>query len=203
MLKATYKHTGKMEGMTSLSTYFGKNPFCLAHREIKGSICEKCFVPSALRFKNNDGKYIENYNILTSREITTDEIKSLKFDNLRFVRLEAFGDIANAQQMENYVKICNYYKDTRFTLWTKNPLQVNLGLHHEKPKNLTIILSSLMINKEVDASGWWFVDKVFTVYDKKYIEENNVKINCGARDCLGCMKCYKKNNIKKINEVLK
>jgi hypothetical protein len=44
---------------------------------------------------------------------------------------------------------------------------------------------------------------VFTVYDKKHIEENQISINCGARNCFSCGLCYEKNGISIINEELK
>jgi len=39
-----------------------------------------------------------------------------------------------------------------------------------------------------------YVDHVFTVYRPTTIEKNNVDINCGSRDCNGCMKCYTLEN---------
>ena len=62
-----------------------------------------------------------------------------------------------------------------------------------------------MLNKqmELDRERFWFVDHVFTVYDKKFIEENNIEINCGSRDCLGCQLCYHGDTEFYINEKLK
>ena len=68
-----------------------------------------------------------------------------------------------------------------------------------------IIVSSPMMNKrmELDREKFWFVDHVFTVYDKDYIEANNVNVNCGARSCLGCQHCYRKDTEFYVNEKLK
>jgi hypothetical protein len=44
---------------------------------------------------------------------------------------------------------------------------------------------------------------VFTVYDKAYSKQHNVEINCGARNCLTCHKCYEHNDIFFVNETLK
>ena len=71
-----------------------------------------------------------------------------------------------------------------------------------KPDNLIIIRSSMFINKAVKP-GYWFVDKTFTVYDKEYIKANQVDINCGARDCINCLKCYTHNDKREIREKLK
>lgn len=40
-------------------------------------------------------------------------------------------------------------------------------------------------------------DKVFTVYD------NDHEINCGARSCSACQKCYHKNGINHLYEKIK
>ena len=68
-----------------------------------------------------------------------------------------------------------------------------------------IVVSSPMLNKriELDREKFWFVDHVFTVYDKDYIEANNVNVNCGARSCLGCQLCYHKDTEFYVNEKLK
>jgi hypothetical protein len=75
----------------------------------------------------------------------------------------------------------------------------------KKPSNMRIVVSSPMLNKpiELDRKKYWMVDKVFTVYDKKFINEHNVDINCGARNCLGCKKCYMEDDVFYINEKLK
>ena len=71
----------------------------------------------------------------------------------------------------------------------------------KKPSNLTIVYSSIFKNTVTENifKKYAFIDKVFTVYTKDYIKENNVKINC-EKSCKNCLKCYKKNNIKYISE---
>ena len=67
---------------------------------------------------------------------------------------------------------------------------------------IQIILSSPKINEPVECK-YDFVDKIFTVYDKKYIKKHNIEINCGGEQCLTCGKCYCKSKVKNINEMLK
>ena len=64
------------------------------------------------------------------------------------------------------------------------------------------LYSSPCINDQADP-GYDFSDKIFTVYDKDYISTHDVSINCGAKSCLTCHKCYVKSKIKYINEKLK
>lgn len=78
-----------------------------------------------------------------------------------------------------------------------------------KPNNLNIIYSVAGLNSNAAAAiydafqsfGYEFIDKVFTVYDAEHA--HGININCGARDCATCGKCYHKNDIVFINEKLK
>ena len=82
-------------------------------------------------------------------------------------------------------------------------------MEYKKPDNLIIIISSLFLNTQWNyetlpySSKYWFIDKIFTVYSKKYINDNNIQVNCGSKKCLDCKLCYTKNSIKFINEILK
>ena len=100
--------------------------------------------------------------------------------------------------------ICKKNKHGHLALWTKNPwiIEEALDASERKPSNLQIIYSSSCINDQADP-GYDFIDKIFTVYDKDYISAHDVSINCGAKSCLTCHKCYVKSKIKYINEKLK
>ena len=85
---------------------------------------------------------------------------------------------------------------------------------YRKPKNLIVIYSVSLLNHSIDINKITsnprlaFIDKVFTVYTLEYLQENNINIdkfiNCGARKCIDCMKCYnKRNKTVFINEMLK
>ena len=92
--------------------------------------------------------------------------------------------------------------------WTKNVWILDEVFNKKgikKPDNLSVVVSSPMLNKEmsVDRDKQWYVDHVFTVYDKHFIEDNNVNVNCGARDCLGCQRCYHKGTDFYVREKLK
>lgn len=201
-LHFTTKHTGKMSGMVSISTSVTTNARCTKNAQIKGSICEKCFAMKQMKFyPSMENCMVENQHILTSSVLPMEKLPTI--NNLYF-RFEAFGDLNNAVQVINYFNICYKNPKTRFALWTKNPDYIAdaIARGYEKPENLNIVLSSLFINKE-RKNPYTFVDKVFTVYDPTYIEENAVEINCGARNCFSCGLCYEKNGVKIINEKLK
>ena len=201
-LHFTTNHNGKMAGMISISTSVTTNERCAKNAKIKGSICEKCFAAKQMKvFPSMENPLVQNQRILTSEILPFEKLPTI---NALYFRFEAFGDLNNATQVINYFNICKKNPGVNFALWTKNPdyIAAAIKLGHEKPDNLNIILSSLFINK-VRNTSYKFVDKIFTVYDAQYIAENNIEINCGARSCFSCGKCYNKNGIRIINEKLK
>lgn len=48
-----------------------------------------------------------------------------------------------------------------------------------------------------------FIDKVFTVYDKKFAKKAGIEINCGGRKCADCGRCYENYGGKVVNELKK
>lgn len=198
-LHITTKHTGKMTGMQSLSTSCKTNPNCEKNAKIEGSVCQKCYAQRQMKmYKNMSAAFEKNAEILTKRIIPNEDLPII---NACYFRFESFGDLHNSTQLVNYFNICKKNPDVHFALWTKNPWIV-AEVADQKPKNLQIIVSSLMLNKQIDISNMPYIDKVFTVYDKETIDKEGININCGARSCLACHKCYKKGN-KIINEKLK
>lgn len=202
-LHITTNHSGKMSGMYSLSTNCCDNKYCKAYSQDSSKICSKCYAQTQMKcYKNMKKPLSNNYKLLTTEII--DKAK-LPIINALYFRFESFGDIANDIQVINYFNICNKNRGVKFALWTKNPFIVQkvLDAGYKKPQNLQIVLSSHYINVVADKSRWSFVDKVFTVYSPDYIAEHNVDINCGAKSCLKCHKCYKRNEIEYVNEKLK
>ena len=197
-------HSGKLEGMHSISTAVKLNPNCRDRRNIKGSICQKCYAETLTDYRDGLEAWLE-YN---TAQLTTDMINPLPIINDKYFRLEAFGDLINETQVHNYFRICYANKGTRFALWTKNPWIIASALKTaSKPDNLIIVYSSPMINKAVNVKAlkklYPFVDKVFTVYRKAYANEHNVTINCGGNHCLSCLRCYSKRTADTVNELLK
>jgi protein gp37 len=201
-LHFTTNHTGKMSGMASISTSVCMNERCKKNASVPGSICSKCYAATmARRFPGMDAPLAQNQRILTG-SVLPEEL--LPVINVLYFRFEAFGDLNNDIQVINYFNICKKNPSVRFALWTKNPDYIAKAIKdgHEKPENLNIILSSLFINKE-GKTRYEFIDKIFTVYDPAYINEHNIEINCGARNCFECGLCYNKNDVRIINEKLK
>ena len=204
-LHFTMNHTGKMSGMYSLSTSCTCNEFCKKRSQNTGSVCSHCYAQRQMKmYKTLEKCLIRNTEILTRQII--DE-KDLPLINALYFRLEAFGDLNNATQVINYFNLCKKNPEVKFALWTKNLWLIEDVIKNgiKKPKNLNIVYSLHNLNEQNDKIFEWypFVDKVFAVFDKKYIKENGIKINCGAENCLSCGKCYRKSKAKYINEKLK
>jgi hypothetical protein len=199
-------HTGKMEGIDSIGTSCADNPFCIKRRENGDSICAHCYAATYMKMRPALKERLKgNFEILTTHIL---EGRELPVTNSHIFRFESFGDLYNETQLENYNNICLRNPFTQFGLWTKNTWILDEVFNQKriaKPNNMSIVVSSPLLNKqmELDREKFWFVDHVFTVYDKKFIEANNVCINCGAKSCLGCQLCYFKNTEFYINEKLK
>ena len=207
------KHSGKMDGIPSISTSCILNARCQKRVNCDKSVCHNCFAHSYMKFRKELREALErNFHILTEKILTKKEIEDLNI-NSSFFRFESFGDLNNDIQLINYINICKFYRYTRFALWTKNVdilLSVFSQKKYRKPRNLSLIVSSPLLNVTLPLS---FVEKinkvvhidvVFTVYSKDFAINHNIIINCGAKHCLSCLQCYKghKETIY-INEQLK
>lgn len=199
-LNFTINHTGKMTGMFSLSTSCKCNERCLRNAKVKGSICEKCFAMRQMEYQASmQDPLAQNYQILTTEIIDWDDLPII---NALYFRLESFGDVANVTQCINYMHLIQKNPHTFFAWWSKNMDIVNEMFKqtgYEKPENVNFIQSSLFVDKAT-RPAYWFVDKVFTVFDEETIKERDININCGAKSCLKCLLCYKKNDVVYVNE---
>lgn len=200
----TLKHTGKMSGMQSLSTSCLCNKNCQNRVRNSNLVCSHCYAQRQMKIYKNLEKCLErNTEILTTKLLTDEEIPLI---NAAFFRFESFGDLNNIIQVINYFRICKKNKHVKFALWTKNPWIIAEVINNgeKKPRNLQIIYSSPYLNKCDDKLNKYpFIDKVFTVYTKEYIKANSIDINCGAKSCLSCHKCYIKSKTVYINEKCK
>ena len=202
-------HTGKMSGVISISTSVALNARCQARAKDPDSICHYCFAAAMLEQYSDLGKKLANNTaLLTARELEPAEIPVINAEKWPMLRFESFGDLNNIVQVYNYFLIAAVNHKCKAALWTKNPDIIAAALDHygiEKPKNLVILYSSPKVNEPAAdiRERYPFIDKVFTVYDPEYIEAHQVKINCGARDCRKCGRCYSKRTAADVREMLK
>ena len=202
-LHFTNNHTGKMEDLVSLSTSNHENARCDMYKNIPGAVCGGCFADKIEnRYDALSVALMNNGYALKFSVIDWDMIPRL---NVAYFRIEAFGDIETQEQAYNYYQLIKKNPHTRFAWFTKNAdIMGQLFKEFEKPENVTIIYSSILLNKPSRIGAWW-CDHVFTVYTKEYINAHpEIIINCGALHCFTCGKCYNGQYKEKyINELLK
>lgn len=209
--------SGKMTEIPSISTSVLLNTICQERRKIKGSVCEHCFAAATAEFRKELRQNLEtNYHLLTEQVLPMEALPVFK-DTVKIARIESFGDIQNENQVLNYINIIRKNPNVTFGWWSKNiKIIENVMTITGKPKNMVLIQSSMFVNKEEKRKSK-FVDKIFTVYNDPYIREvktireclkamGKLKkkeekeevtkifekhfINCGARSCMRCGKCY-------------
>jgi len=200
-------HTGKMSGVISISTSVALNKRCQARAKDPESICAFCFAAAMLdQYSDLGAKLARNTAVLTERELTLDEIPVINAEKWPLLRFESFGDLNNMIQVYNYFLIAAVNHKCKAALWTKNPDIIAAAMEYygiEKPANLVIIYSSPKVNTPAAdiLEKYDFIDKYFTVYDPK--SACSVNINCGARDCRKCGRCYTKRTGAAVREILK
>lgn len=194
--------SGKMSGIPSVSTSCLVNPICKARMKQGDSICAHCFAETTLRRYTACGKAMEsNFHLLNDSVLPLDLLPI--FANVAIVRIESFGDVASVTQAINYANLCKVNPHVVFAWWSKNMSIIEKAFDIVgKPDNVIMVESSEKLNVEKEKSSP-IVDKVFTVYDEKTIAQKSVEINCGARCCATCRRCYRKDTESVVNEKLK
>ena len=205
--------TGKLEGMHSISTSPELSHFCQTMHHCPGTICEKCF--SCRSVIPEEGGYKQGLRAALAHNtawLSVDhEIEDFPVLNDLYHRIESHGDVDTVIQAVNFIKLVLRNPETHFTAWTKNAVAWDKAFKQiEKPDNLIMVYSSPVINHEISyekiSKYFPWIDKVFTVFSAEYLAEHEdliPTINCGSKQCLACMLCYRKNNVRQVRELLK
>lgn len=206
------QHSGKMEGVPSISTNKLLNENCrkLMNSKNENCICKHCFVDGVMnRYNNVEQALTHNTNIITKRILTKSEIEKLgrNFLNTLMVRFESFGDLNNEIQLINYVNLAKFCKRTSFALFTKHFSIVlkYLKAGNKLPKNVTLVLSSPLMNHGLTEL---LVEKFKNYHDKVITftvttDKTNKNINCGKRKCIDCRNCYDSKKPHDVIELIK
>lgn len=184
-IHTTETMSGKMSFLKSINNGFGEG----CHRRSKDpeSPCFNCYSIKAMkRYPSAANRFQKNTDAMTNVLLPEAAIPRI---NASVVRFNAHGELSNALHARNLFRIAKRNPRTQFSLWTHDPKYVQEAIRHEgKPENLILIYSSQKLNK-ADRKPKNF-DKVFTVYTKDFVKENQTEINCGKMKCWDCMKCY-------------
>lgn len=159
------------------------------------SICGFCFSDAQQDYQTSmQDPLAKNFEILNNGIIHSDWIPAI---NTLYFRFESFGDFASVNAVINCYNFCRKNPLVNFAAWTKNPYffrkERKINGVNSKPENLILILSSPLINKKTKVSDneiFALFNRVFTVYTPEYALAHGIEINCGARSCLNCLRCY-------------
>jgi len=178
---------GKLEHMNSINVSSLNNPFCIEMSKIEGNVCSKCYSTRLLKCRKALKTKLEKNGELLINNINSYDLPRI---NAKWFRFNSYGELLNKKHFINLTKIAHKNIHVTFALWTK---RIQLVGDYPVPANLILIYSEPRINpKEV-----WIpprFNKVFAVYTKDYIKENNIDINCGGKKCITCLKCYSIHN---------
>ena len=195
--------SGKMTDIPSISTSCLVNPICLKRMQDGNSICAHCFAAGTLERYTAAGLATEsNFKLLNDSVLPAEMLPAFK-NSVDIGRIESFGDVYTVTQALNYANTAYNNPHVTFAWWSKNVAIVARAFDMiGKPANVILIESAPKVNTPIKPSSH-YVDKVFTVYTKEYIAAHNIVINCGARACNTCRRCYRKDTETVISEELK
>lgn len=197
------KHEGKLTGLQSISTSEMMNPFCRRMNASANSqcVCTHCYGFALEKCRPSlRTKLAKNYAVLSTRRFA-----EIEEPETELVRISSFGEIINWRHAESVMNYVMRHPATTFAWWTKRADILSAVMPVEKPANCTFVYSSPTISVESDPRDRYpeLFDHVFTVYSKKYIKQNKVDINCGAKSCNACRLCYRHDTPFFVREVLK
>lgn len=200
-MQFTNAHTAKMAGMESTNTNNKCNRRCAKNKQCKGSICEHCFADEQINTFPSMAKGLTISYLLLNYTVLP--ISILPIINRQFFRIESFGDVETVFQAINYCNLMTAHAlntFVQFGAWSKNPdIWAAAFEKVGKPDNLSFGVSSLFMNKVTKVSARFekYVDFVFTVFEtEEDAHKAGFEINCGARHCLSCLRCYRAHAVK-------
>jgi len=180
----------KMEGIPSINTCSTTNSFCERMAACDKNVCAHCYARRFEGFRKGVRACLErNSTLLSSAPLKNEDIPYL---NSIVARFHSFGEVINAQHVENLEAIAKKNKHVMFAIWTK---RAALFVRRKKIKNIVYIFSCPTINGTVtNPRILKFFDHIYTVV------KNNKEavVNCPAENCLACGVCYKRGGPKFI-----
>lgn len=206
---------GKMKDVYAISTLSLVNPMCIRRMQVRGIVCNHCYVKRSLHI-TAILNYVQNFFVLTAGPIAPEFIPVINPKHSvkhPIIRLESMGDLANAIQAENYLRIAAANLDFRFALWTKNPNYLAMAIDRfEKPENLSTVWSMSRVNVMDSNPDRWnkYFDHRFIVVEDQELKDSYIARNgfypckCGKRSCINCQECYtRRESIETAVELLR
>ena len=207
---------GKLKGMPVINTSPIDNIFCLRMAQSgKDIICSRCYsikttIPNNPNNKRCRSAWKQNGKLLSESIIPFGELPRIKVRTInsngnkisvKYVRCSSHGELINDTHYLNILNIAKKNPEITFVMWSK---RADIIKEHgdKKRGNIILIYSEPKINCKSPKIPEGF-DKVFVIYEEAVAKRRGVDINCGAKKCIECLKCYNRNGINQINEIVK
>lgn len=197
ILQPSYHTSGKIEGITSIDGSAIHCEFCKSMKAAAEKdttiVCGGCYITALDNlYKGMTARHWLNQLILSESLYTVEQLKAV-YIGTEYIRINADGDMRNATQARNVLRLAKAHKGNRVTIWFKNLPAMKEAVEKEgKPRNVRIIYSACRLNDESAAAmleKYDWIDNVFIVYADK---ADTVKaIESGACECNGkkCKDC--------------
>jgi len=184
----TTNGAGKMELIRSANTSPVDNDFCLKMSESK-AICSSCYSMRSLKSyrKTCRPSWYRNGVLLTMHEYPV-EAMPVVMD--RVFRIHSHGEIISPRHYRNIIRLACRNPETIFAFWSKRKDIVQRAGVENIPSNVIMIYSNPSVDRvsRIIPKGF---SKVFNVVSKEHAKRNKIAVNCGARKCFECQRCYK------------
>ena len=195
----SHKLSDKMKDILAISTNCLLNDRCIKRILSGKGICSKCFAANlSVCYESAFNNTAYNASILYNQVLPLEHLPIIDADELR---IEWGGDTGSWMAAANYMNLARVNPLVSVTAWTKNPDHYLEAIRrgYTKPDNFTLILSSFELNEPQTVGTKYapIIDKRFTVYTLEWLDNMNLDgsyINCGARSCKNCQRCYKNAN---------
>ena len=198
------KLSAKMDGIPAISTNSKLNTLCNKLCMNVNNVCNKCYARKGInKYHALERKLTFNHIILTHCKLCADDIPVdwiYRQSKHGLGRFQSHGELNNEIELNNYMTIAEAVSGIHWSLYTKNiVLLKKYREKHVTPNNVSFGYSIAKVNPSekyinycVNYYGYnlHVIDFVFAVYTGKYAKENNIVINCGAKHCGTCSKCY-------------
>jgi hypothetical protein len=192
--------SGKLKDIQAINTNPLTNDFCRKMHDSGNNkiICTECYSCAMLKAyrKNCVPAFENNSDVLSNISLTEKDIPKIKTS---IVRIHAHGELINQTHLQNILMIVKHYPEKTFSLYTKRLDIINeYCVNNTLPSNLIMVYSNPLIDNPITTVPAHF-NKVFNVCRTSNVD----KINCGARSCDGCRRCYDLNKDNIIYEMIK
>ena len=190
--------SGKLGRVPAINTNTLTNPFCQRMQRCPGSICAQCYSQSMLSgYRRNCAPAFErNSNRLSESDLSESQLPRIRRNDI--ARFHAHGELINLRHMVNLLRIARKNPRVTFGFWTKRRDIVGRFFRSGRtlPANVVLIYSNPRVDQPCALPQHFH--KVLSV-----VTRDTGNVNCGARRCDTCRRCYRRDGETQVVELIK